>query len=277
MPPGSFVYQIFYDDASRRMLDPGFLALDNTSNERPDWYEFWPIRRYLRQTRLEADAFYGFLSPKFPLKTGLTSAHVDSYLRMLPAETEVLLLSPGWDQIAYFQSVFEQGEYFHPGLIAACDGFFKHAGISLLPATSVTHSLNSVFSNFIVARPRFWERWLALADQLFDFVEGSDELASLVISYRADAKNFAPLKTFIQERLATVVLLQEHFEVLSFFPSASAPIFDYVFVRADRTRGLLIECDRAKQLYAQSGDARHLEAYRKLRSRIEINPPPAAR
>jgi hypothetical protein len=38
------VFQIFYDDRSRRSLDGGFIPLDNTRNERPDWFEFWVIR-----------------------------------------------------------------------------------------------------------------------------------------------------------------------------------------------------------------------------------------
>jgi hypothetical protein len=27
-------------------MEPGYRMLDNLANERPDWYEYWPIRRF---------------------------------------------------------------------------------------------------------------------------------------------------------------------------------------------------------------------------------------
>lgn len=41
------IHQIFYSDDTRRTLDPGFIPLDNLANERPDWREYWPIRKFL--------------------------------------------------------------------------------------------------------------------------------------------------------------------------------------------------------------------------------------
>src|SRR5438552_3736606 len=92
------IHQIFYDDSSRWMLDPGFIPLDNTSNERPDWFEFWVILRFLHETQLEEDAWYGFVSAKFHAKTGLDSKRVMDFLELHAAEAEVALFSPGWDQ-----------------------------------------------------------------------------------------------------------------------------------------------------------------------------------
>ena len=61
-------YQILNHYTSRQELDPGFEVLDNSSNERPDWYEYWPIRKFLQNEALDENAFYGFLSPKFNLR-----------------------------------------------------------------------------------------------------------------------------------------------------------------------------------------------------------------
>ena len=49
----SYIYQIYYDEASRAALDPGFLPLDNTANLRPDWYEFHVIKKFLENNHLE--------------------------------------------------------------------------------------------------------------------------------------------------------------------------------------------------------------------------------
>jgi len=43
---GLRVFQIHYDAASRAALDPDFEPLDNSRSERPDWYEYWPIRQF---------------------------------------------------------------------------------------------------------------------------------------------------------------------------------------------------------------------------------------
>ena len=46
------IYQIHYGLEDER--DSGFDVLDNASNERPDWFEYWPIRKYLLGETLDA-------------------------------------------------------------------------------------------------------------------------------------------------------------------------------------------------------------------------------
>ena len=59
------IYQIYYDASSMAGLDPGFIPLDNSHAQRPDWFEFYPILNYINQTELKDGVWYGFLSPKF--------------------------------------------------------------------------------------------------------------------------------------------------------------------------------------------------------------------
>ena len=75
-------FQIFYNEKSRALLDPDFEPLDNLKNERPDWYEYWPIRNYLMQNRLDESAYYGFLSPNFYEKTRLAGSQVKEQVCM---------------------------------------------------------------------------------------------------------------------------------------------------------------------------------------------------
>src|SRR5271163_1516352 len=82
------IYQILNHYTSRQELDPDFGVLDNSANERPDWFEYWPIRRFLLNEALDENAFYGFLSPKFKLKTGLSSAAVREFILAADAAAE---------------------------------------------------------------------------------------------------------------------------------------------------------------------------------------------
>ncbi len=77
------IYQILNHYTSRQDLDPGFDVLDNSANQRPDWYQYWPIRRFLLTEFLNENAFYGFLSPKFHHKTNLSAALVRIAARLL--------------------------------------------------------------------------------------------------------------------------------------------------------------------------------------------------
>ena len=51
------IYQILSYYTSRQELDPDFGVLDNSANERPDWFEYWPIRRFLLEEALDENAF----------------------------------------------------------------------------------------------------------------------------------------------------------------------------------------------------------------------------
>ena len=45
--PTIHLYQIVYSSQTRAAVAAGFEVLDNLSNERPDWFEYWPMRRFL--------------------------------------------------------------------------------------------------------------------------------------------------------------------------------------------------------------------------------------
>ncbi|MFN7221861.1 MAG: hypothetical protein ACK5UX_14635 [Burkholderiales bacterium] len=267
------VHQIFYDDASRSMLDPGFVPLDNSANPRPDWYEFFPILNFLRQHELEEGAWYGFLSPKFGAKTGITSQYLLSLLATHDAQADVALLSTAWDQIAFFENQFEQGELWHPGITQATQQFLDSIGSTVQVNTLVNHSLNSVFSNFIVAKPTYWTKWRSLAEQLWTYAESArpgDPIAAKT-NY-ATATKQTPMKVFVQERLAPIILSTNTFRTVTLDVSANAPIWELLFAPHPATRRVLQACDLLKQRYTQSGDATFLDAFRKLRGTIPLAP-----
>jgi hypothetical protein len=267
------VYQIFYDRETRENLDAGFIPLDNTKNERPDWYEFWVIRNYLLHNDLEEGRWYGFLSPNFLKKTGVRSKDVYDLLQAVDAQRDVLLISYGWDQISYFLNCFEQGEFWHPGLIQSCESFFQASGIDFDIKNCVGSTQNTVFSNFVFGKRNYWEKWLSLANSLFSYFESgkapSSKQAGALTPYGSE-ENLAPMKAFIQERLPTVLLAREKFRVLAADISGNLAVFDRLFHENSRTRHLLYTCDIMKQEYCSSRDERYLEMYWKIRELVRI-------
>ncbi len=202
------IYQILTPHISRQELDPGFEVLDNLANERPDWFEYWPIRRFLIDETLDENSYYGFLSPKFKLKTGLTAGRVREFVLASDSTIDVVLFSPSIHNSAYYLNVFEHGDAAHPGLKDAAREFFKRLGLPNDLDALVSDSRNTVHSNYFVAKPRFWRAWLAINEQLYAIAEApADSLGESLRAptrYRGGAD--VQMKVFIMERMATWLL-----------------------------------------------------------------------
>src|SRR5690606_24032848 len=126
------------------------------ANERADWYEYFPIRRFLQREALDEDAFYGFLSPKFGRKTGWQHADVVQFVQQAAPTSDVVLFSPQPDMGAFFLNVYEQGETFDPGFIDVAAAWLAQVGRPAPLRRLVMDSRQIVFSNYFVARPAFW-------------------------------------------------------------------------------------------------------------------------
>ena len=203
------LYQIAYSASTLASIEPGYQLLDNLRNDRPDWYEYWPIRNFLLQATLDEDAFYGFFSPKFGAKSGLSHAQVCQTVADHAAEADVVLFSPQPDMGAFFLNVFEQAETFDPGLIDAFEAFLVHIGRPAPLRHLVMDSRQVVFSNYFVARPAFWRSWLGLCEQLFAVCEDHDSPLRPALCQPTTYPGEVQRKVFLMERIASLLLCIE--------------------------------------------------------------------
>ena len=254
--PALHIFQILNHYTSREELDPGFTVLDNSANERPDWYEYWPIRRFLLNEALDEDAFYGFLSPKFELKTSLNFALVRDFIVGSDGATEVVLLSPSIHNSAYYLNVFEHGDAEHPGLKQVAQRLFERLGVPGDLDSLVSDSRNTVHSNYFIAKPRFWRAWLAINEQMFAIAETpSDALGeALRTPTRYRGGSHVQMKIFIMERIATWLLTCDR----SFAVRVRDP-----FVARSRLYKLpvAIMCDALKIAFATQGRAQYKDVF----------------
>lgn len=205
--PAVHLYQIAYSPATLAAVQPGFLALDNVANPRPDWYEYEPIRRFLLERPLDEQAFYGFFSPKFTAKTLLDAAAARAVVLQAAASgADVVLFSPQPDMGAFFLNVFEQGEACDAGLIDAYEAFLAHIGRPLALRSLTMDARHVVFSNYFVARPAFWREWLALNEALWAVCEGPPTPLQQALTQPTTYPGQAQRKVFLQERAASLLL-----------------------------------------------------------------------
>jgi hypothetical protein len=206
---------------------------------------------------------------------GVDAGFVHAFLDRCPGDAEVALFTARWDLVAFFLNPFEQGEMFHPGLLGLAQAFVSRMGIGIELKSLVTHSLSSVYCNYIVAKPVFWRAWLTLAEAFFEYVEHSrDDVSEAIRAQTRYAPQthtapLAPMKTFIQERLATIPLASGNFRIAAPDLSAHFPV-DSFFENAPQTRQLLQGCNLLKQQYCLTGEVDFLKAYFKLRPRVPV-------
>jgi len=250
------IYQILNHYTSRQELDPGFEVLDNSTNERPDWFEYWPIRRFLLNEALDEDAFYGFLSPKFKLKTSLSADVVRESVRAAGSATDVILLSPSIHNSAYYLNVFEHGDSEHPGLKNIAARLFERLDMPIDLDSLVSDSRNTVHSNYFIAKPRFWRAWLAVNEKMFAIAETpSDALGEALRAptrYRGGSN--VQMKIFIMERIATWLLTRDR--------SFNAQVRDPFVARARIYKlPVAVVCDALKIAYATQGRAQYKDVF----------------
>jgi hypothetical protein len=263
------LYQIAYSPRSLAEVEPGYRVLNNLSNERPDWYEYDPIRRFLLGHELQDDTHYGFFSPKFSRKTGLTHDRVLAHVQAAGAATDAVLFSPQPDMGAFFLNVYEQAETFDPGFIAAAQAWLQYAGLlntDQVPLRGlVMDSRHIVFSNYFVAKPAFWREWLRFNESLHQLCEhGPESLRSLLIApttYSGGAQR----KVFIQERTASLLLaVQAHWKTHPVNPFGMA----WSRSRFSQHPQLAFMSDALKRAYRDLGHTSYIRAFGRLRERF---------
>ena len=257
------IHQIYYSAQTRDALDAGFIGLDNLHNERPDWREYWPIRKFLQSEPMNEAAFYGFFSPKFRAKTGLDSFAVLDFAARHADSADVILFSPFFDQIAYPLNVFEQGAMQHPDTL----GTFRECAQIVAPGIDfeglIMDSTNTVFCNYFVARPAFWREWLGKCEALFDLAEArSSDLAKRLNASTSHEGGGAPTKVFVIERIASLMLATDKrwnakaHNAMS-LPWSKAPTAQFQLEMAF--------LDALKIAYASQGHPQYLDAFHRLR------------
>lgn len=250
------IYQILNHYTPREELDPGFEVLDNSGNERPDWFEYWPIRRFLLNEALDENTFYGFLSPKFKLKTNLSSADVREFILAAGPAVDVVLLSPSIHNSAYYLNVFEHGDAEHPGLKSVAKALFERLELSSDLDSLVSDSRNTVHSNYFIAKPRFWRAWLAINEKMYAIAETPGDALGEALraptTYRGGTD--VQMKIFVMERIATWLLTSGR----GFTAGVRDP-----FVAHSRIYKLpvAVVCDALKIAYATQGRSQYKDVF----------------
>jgi hypothetical protein len=252
------IYTIAYSGETLVEND-GYLRLDNSRNERPDWREYWPMRSFLLTHSLDDERFYGFFSPRFREKTGLDSGRVVDFIDSCPADTDAVVFSPQPDIGAFFPSVFAGEEQADPGFMATSQRFVDLMGLGIDLRKLIMDSSTIVFSNYFAARPRFWKIWLDLGERLFEIAEneGIDDRLREELLRPTNYPGGVQRKVFLMERLASLALVAN--------PDLRVRVFDPFVLgwsaQLNQFRDEAVICDSLKVAINQRGFPAYRQVY----------------
>lgn len=260
-------YQIVYNEVTRSQVDPEFEPLANDNAVRADWFEYWPIRQFFAKEQIDESAMYGFFSPKFRLKTGLSGAEMVAFVESAP-DADVVLFSPFPEHGACFLNVFEQQQVFESGFLDVCQRFFRSLGDETEVTQMVHHAQSVVFSNFFFAKPHFWRMWLEVCERLFQASEAGYLREGLCEGFLYEAADGvikpAQRKVFLMERIASYLLGRPNKLRVVSYPIRRMPLFPHSRHLAD----VFYEMDLLKCVFAQTGDAALLSRFRALQREV---------
>lgn len=263
-----YLHQIFYNETSRQQIDPLCIPWDNCNTPHADWFEFGVIKNYLDTHTLDENAYYGFISPKFCHKTGISIQNLLSQIQQLNHADVILVTGNNeWMQQAIFRNPFEQGEFWHRGLLNVSMQAAQRLNWQINPAEMVCSTYNFTFCNYIIAKPNYWRIWQQYAHDLFNYCEQSHEpLAQALNAATTHANNgiHYAVKVFIQERLPAIILQKHPFTLATIENLAEFPIL-YGVADSPYNRALLMTCNMLKHAYLQDGNPQHLNSFEHIR------------
>lgn len=255
------LYQICYDQATKAAIEPGFICLDNTENSRPDWYEAWPIMWFLQNQSLGDNDYYGFFSPRFHEKTGLTYEDVSRTVTNNESQGyDLFNFSPYFEWAHLHANPFTQGEAMHPGFLELSKQYIKLIGYDPSLLAHLVGQDRTVFCNYFVAKAQFWRSWQHLAAYVFSLAENNLTQLKEALTAPTDYKNAksVQMKVFLIERLASLLLMQH--KSLKVFAATKSRSLDGQ-APLDQTSALLIACDALKNSADKYESARYEKAF----------------
>ncbi|NJD25015.1 MAG: hypothetical protein FIB06_06380 [Betaproteobacteria bacterium] len=211
---------IHYDAQTMASIPDGFKGLPNTHPSRPDIFEIEPIVRHLTESDIIDNDFYGFLSPRFFEKTGLTASDVTGISQQELSKFDIASFSPGPLYLSDFLNPVTHAEKMHGDFTMR----FKHFVSSIDKNNSLkceefvearVPQRFFLLSHYILARGSFWKTW-AKYISLFIEAEASNQKLKLLLDSPCQYPGRSGIYTytiFILERLAGLIAFSRELKI----------------------------------------------------------------
>jgi hypothetical protein len=159
------IHQIYYLDSQRPFLDPAFIPYDNRENARPQWAEYHVFQKEYAARPCPDGEYLGYFSWKFGAKTRLSGRRFIKFIAESPG-ADVYFVNPYPLHGRLFKSVWEQGEFYHPGILRFSESIIRRAGYAFDLTSLVNDDSSLLFCNYWVGNNTFWNRYMRFASDV---------------------------------------------------------------------------------------------------------------
>ncbi len=203
------ILQTYYKDEQISRLDSAFTPYNVTQNHAPHLREFPLYFDLFRDNKHKENDYTGIFSYKFNIKAKISGETFISFVRNNPG-FDAYFINP-YPQLSYLSyNIWEQGEYFHPGIKKLSDRLFSQ---SKYPARTNTHGRDTheclIYSNYWIGNDKFWDRYISFLLKMHEATSVSKPKDTNPYLKETPYINPAPMYPFIFERLFTTFIKNE--------------------------------------------------------------------
>jgi hypothetical protein len=161
---GARVFQVFHEGWQKELLDPAFVALDQ-SRKGSELPELALPQALLQHKAIEGVRLWGLVSWRFTQTTGLSGQDL---LRALEphGEADVCHLHAAPEQEGLFHNAWVQAETEHPGLLEIARALLKAAELPTEDLGALQHAQDYAPGTVVIGTRDFWLGYVAFLQRL---------------------------------------------------------------------------------------------------------------
>lgn len=263
--PAVHLFHIGYSIETMEMLPSGFKFLDNLANNRSDWFESWPIRDYLNSHVLDEEAYYGFFSPRFFLKTGQTANDLREFIANHEQDVEAFFVCPQAEVGAFFLNPVYGMDFADAGALDTTQKLLDKAGMDLNVSTLLIDSSELSYSNYVIAKPSYWRRWLELVEYAYRFADTEeDPVLKKELNKVTAYNNGVQRKVFFIECVPTLVFHHYKLKVKSIPVNQALAGKGVMYPYVEKAK----ICDDLKMAFRRTGDFQYMQNFQEVANTV---------
>lgn len=251
------IYQAYMDAHQRTFVRDGAVPFDASANCAPGTREYELFKQlHADTTGRGPDEPWGLVSWKFEHKAPVSFPFFRDFCRAaLEDGADCVFLNPMIGNEAVYANGWEQGIHCgHLGIEKIAYFLNERTGLRI---TAPSDTGTFAFCNYFVARPHFWEGYIAFVDRALALLDAEAIAGSEVGQIYNGSGHYerdtgATMRVFVIERLFSSYLLQQDTcRVVGYTPAAD----DYDRKFGVRLGELLWNLSRVKRRALETGDA----------------------
>jgi hypothetical protein len=218
------LYMIFYDDLTAASIPDGFIGLSNTNPRRKELFEVEPILKFISQTPIEDDEFYGFFSPRIFEKTGLEPSDFETLTKLDLRNFDIVSLAPAPLYLSSHLNPVAQADISHGDFTRRFELLISKVDQDCVLKTEefARQKIDIAYfllSHYFLARGGFWKTWAQHVEVALRAEADDDELRSLLnesCPYPGRPEGYQYL-VFLLERLAGLIAFSQNARIYEAF------------------------------------------------------------